>query len=178
MNFLDYFVLIVIGVSTAFGAMKGVLRGAISLASTLLGFFAATLFYSYAAVLFRGFVETERAANLLGFVAVFLLFIIAGSLLARKLRGGLKKARLDWVDRAAGGAFGFVRGWLACSVLYLALTAFPVRIEAVQKATFAPLLLEGTRIIAYLTSPQVRESFFAGYRVVTQFWQQKETKNK
>ena len=178
MNFLDYFVLIVIIVSTVFGAMKGILRGAISLLSMLIGFFAATLFYSYAAFLFKGFVETDRAANLLGFVAVFLLFIIAGSLLARKLLGFLKKARLDWVDRAAGGAFGFVRGWLACSVLYLVLTAFPVHIEAVQKATFAPLLLDGTRIIAYLTSREMREKFFAGYSAVTQFWQQETKKNK
>lgn len=178
MNALDYFVLIVIILSTAFGAMKGVLRGVISLASMLIGFFAATLFYSYAAFFFKGFVDTDRAANLLGFVAVFLLFVIAGSLLARKLRGFLKRARFDWIDRAAGGAFGFIRGWLACSVLYLALTAFPVRIEAVQKAVFAPLLLEGTRIIAYLTSAEVRENFYAGYRVIRQFWQQREIKKK
>ena len=178
MNFLDYFVLIIIVVSTTFGAMKGILRGVISLASTLLGFLAATMLYSYAAVLFKGFVETDRAANLLGFIAVFVLFIIAGSFLAHKLRGALKKARLDWIDRAAGGAFGFVRGWLACSVLYLALTAFPVRIEAIQKATFAPLLLEGTRVIAYLTSPAVRESFFVGYREIREFWKQREIKKK
>ena len=37
-----------------------------------------------------------------------------------------------------GGAFGLLRGWLVCSILYLALTAFPVRLSSVEEATTAP----------------------------------------
>ena len=173
MNFLDYFVLTVVIISTAFGAMKGILKGILSLASMMVGFLAATYLYGYAGVIFKGFVSTERSANLLGFIFVFLLFIIAGSVLSRKLRGALKRARLDWVDHALGATFGFLRAWLFCSVLYLALTAFPVRLEAVERATFAPFLLEGTRVISYLTSPELREKFYAGYRSVKELWGQK-----
>ncbi|MEW6131325.1 MAG: CvpA family protein [Acidobacteriota bacterium] len=177
MNFLDYFVLIVIVASTVLGAMKGILKGLLSLASTILGWFAAMWFYRFAAVVVRPFVETERAANLLGFIAVFLLLVIAGSLVSYKLRRALKRARLDWFDKALGATFGFLRGWLACAVMYLALTAFPIKLEAVQKATFAPLLLEGTRVTAYLASGELSAQFSEGYQTVTDFWQQK-TKNK
>ncbi|HET8677175.1 MAG TPA: hypothetical protein VFO63_15370, partial [Blastocatellia bacterium] len=63
-----------------------------------------------------------------------------------------------------------------CSVIYLALTAFPVKIEAVERAAFAPFLLEGTRVIAYLTSSEMRERFFEGYAMVKSVWEEKEEK--
>jgi membrane protein required for colicin V production len=171
MTFLDYFVLTVVIVSSAFGAMKGILKGIFSLASMIVGLVAATYFYGFAAIIFKSFVATERAANLLGFIFVFLLVLIAGSFLSRKLRGALKRAKLDWLDHALGASFGFIRAWLFCSILYLALTAFPVRLEAVQKAQFAPLLLEGTRVISYLTSSELREKFFSGYKTVKGLWE-------
>jgi membrane protein required for colicin V production len=173
MTFLDYFVLTVVIISTAFGSMKGILKGVFSLVSMVVGLFAAIYFYRFAAIIFKSFVATERSANLLGFIFVFLLFMIAGGLLSGRLRGALKRARLDWLDHALGAAFGFIRAWLFCSVVYLALTAFPVRLEAVQNATFAPLLLEGTRIISYLASPELREKFFSGYNTVKDLWEQK-----
>src|SRR6266404_5450048 len=90
-----------------------------------------------------------------------------------RLVGALKRARVGWVDHTLGGALGLVRGWLICSVIYLALTAFPVTPEAVQKAYFGPALLEGTRVIAYLTSRELRERFFKGNETVRQLGQQK-----
>ncbi|MFY9571832.1 MAG: hypothetical protein WAV20_10575, partial [Blastocatellia bacterium] len=57
--------------------------------------------------------------------------------------------------------------------IYLALTAFPGRPEAVERATFGPALLEGTRVIAYLTSREVRQRFFNGYETVKQLWGQR-----
>jgi hypothetical protein len=58
-------------------------------------------------------------------------------------------------------------------VIYLALTAFPVKLEAVERAAFAPALLEGTRVIAYLTSSDLRERFLNGYEMIKGMWEQK-----
>ncbi len=165
MTVLDYFVLLVVLASVASGATKGIIRVIISVAFTVAGLVVAAYSYTYAASLLRIFVPA-RLADLLGFVAVFLLVLLCGSFLARWLRGGLKRARLGWVDHALGAAFGFLRGWLICSVIYLALTAFPLKPEAVERATFGPALLEGTRVIAYLTSRELRERFFSGYGAV------------
>ena len=170
MTVLDYFVLIVVVASVASGATRGLIKGIISVSSAVAGLVLAAQLYPYAAGLLSGFVSTSRAANLLGFVAVFLTVLVGGSLLARWVRGGLKRARVGWADHILGAAFGLVRGWLICSVIYLALTAFPVKIEAVERATFAPALLEGTRVIAYLTSPELRERFLSGYSTVQQLW--------
>ena len=173
MTVLDYFVVIVVVASVALGATRGIIKGIISLSSALAGLVIAAQLYPFAAGLFSSFVSTARAANLLGFVAIFLLVLVGGSLLARWLRGGLKRVRLDWLDHLLGAVFGFLRGWLICSVIYLALTAFPVKLEAVERATFAPALLEGTRVIAYLTSKDLRDRFFDGYAMIQGMWGQK-----
>jgi len=172
MTSLDYFVLIVVTASVALGASKGILKGVISLTSALAGLIAAAYLYEYGAKPAGAFVTTDRAANLLGFVAIFLLVIIAGSLLARWLHGGLKRARLGWADHFLGATFGLARGWLICSVMYMALTAFPVRLDAVERAAFAPALLEGTRAIAYLTSSEMKDRFYEGYLTLQKLWGQ------
>jgi len=174
MTVLDYFVLIVVAASVASGATRGILKGIISIVAAVAGFLAAAQFYEHAAILFRSLVSGEVEARILGFAAIFLLILIAGSLLARWLRRGLKRVRLNWVDRGIGAAFGLVRGWLICSALYLALTAFPVTLTAVERAAFAPVLLEGTRVIAYLTSPELREQFLKGYETVQGIWREQK----
>lgn len=171
MTVLDYFVLLVVVASVASGAAKGIIRVIVSVAFTVAGLVVAAYAYPYAAGLLRIFVAA-RLADLLGFVAVFLLVLVAGSLASRWLRGGLKRARLGWTDHVLGAAFGLLRGWLICSVIYLALTAFPLKPEAVERATFGPALLEGTRVIAYLTSRELRERFFSGYEAVKHLWGQ------
>jgi membrane protein required for colicin V production len=172
MTVLDYFVLLVVVASVTSGAIKGIIRVTVSVAFTVAGLILAAYSYKYAAAVLRVFI-TPRLAELVGFVAVFLLVFLGGSLCARWLRGGLKRARLGWVDHLLGATFGFVRGWLICSVIYLALTAFPLRPEAVERATFGPALLEGTKAISYLTSRELRERFFSGYETVKQLWGQK-----
>ena len=172
MTVLDYFVLLVVAASVASGARKGIIRVIVSVAFTVAGLVVAAYAYPYAAGLLRIFVAA-RLADLLGFVAVFLIVLVAGSFASRWLRGGLKRARLGWLDHVLGAAFGCLRGWLICSVIYLALTAFPLRPKAVEEATFGPALLEGTRVVAYLTSRELRERFFSGYETVKQLWGQK-----
>ena len=173
MTVLDYFVLVVVIASVVWGASRGIVRGLLSLAATVIGLIFAAQLYPMAAPLFALFTESARLANLLGFVSLFLLVLVAGALLARWLRGGLKRARLGWLDTGLGAAFGLLRGWLICSVIYLALTAFPVKLEAVERASFAPLLLEGTRVIAYMTSRDLRQRFLDGYAMIRELWGQK-----
>jgi membrane protein required for colicin V production len=172
MTVLDYFVLLVVVASVASGAQKGIIRVIVSVAFTVAGLVLAAHSYMYAASLLRIF-ATAWLANLLGFLAVFLLVSVAGSLLSWRLRGMLKRARMGWIDHALGAAFGFLRGWLVCSVVYLALTAFPLKPTAVERATFGPALLEGTRVIAYLTSRELRERFSGAYETLKQISENK-----
>jgi membrane protein required for colicin V production len=167
MTVLDYFVLLVVLASVASGATKGIIRVIASVAFAVAGVILAGMLYTYAAGLLRVFVAAWLA-NVLGFVLVFVVVLVGGAILSWRLRRGVKRARLGWIDHGLGAIFGLLRGWLICSVIYLALTAFPMRPEAVERAVFGPALLEGTRVIAYLTSRELRERFFDGYQTVRQ----------
>ncbi len=170
MTLLDYFVITTVVASVVIGALKGIIRGAISLTAVIGGLLFAAYFYEYPAVVLGAFVASPQAAHLLGFIAIFLAALLAGAFLSRVLRRGLKRIRLGWADHAIGAAFGLVRGWLICSAVYMALIAFPVRIGAVQQARLAPVLIEGTRAIAYLTSREFKDRFYTGYQTVQNFW--------
>ena len=170
MTLLDYFVLIIVAASIVLGALKGIIRGAISIVAVIGGLLFAAFAYEYPAVLLGAFVASPQAAHLLGFMAILVAALAAGMFLSRGLRGVLKRLRLGWADHAIGAAFGLVRAWLLCSALYLALTAFPVKLDAVQQARLAPVLLEGTRAIAYLTSREFKDRFYSGYETVQRFW--------
>src|ERR1044071_4227368 len=106
MTVLDYFVLLVVTGSIAMGATRGIIKSTLSVISALAGLLIAAQVYPYTASIFSGFVSTARAANLLGFVTVFLLVLVAGAVLAHGLRGGIKRARLGWLDQLLGAGFG------------------------------------------------------------------------
>src|SRR5918997_423631 len=106
------------------------------------------------------------------FFDLFVLAIVGASVAAGALRGFVR-ALIASVGLVVGffvashtyqQAGAFLRGVAVCSVVYLALTAFPVKLEAVARARTGPALAEGARLLALCTSDEVRARFLAGYQ--------------
>ena len=57
------------------------------------------------------------------------------------------------------------------SVIFLGLTAFPVQIETVQKATLGPYLLLSARVLVVITPAPLKEQFLEGYDKVRSLWE-------
>ena len=165
MTLFDFIVFALTGASVMAGASRGLLRALITVVALIVGLFIAGQGYELAGSLLRGvgLVESREAANAGGFLLITSAVLVAGFVGGQVVRGGLRRVRLEWFDRVLGGAFGLLRGLAVCSVMYLALTAFPVRIEAVDKAKSAPLLAEGARWLAYFTSEDLRIRFLDKY---------------
>ncbi|HEU4386336.1 MAG TPA: CvpA family protein [Blastocatellia bacterium] len=172
MTLLDYLVLVVVALSVTSGAVRGILKGTISLISALVGLISAAYLYRFVTGFASLFVSSVQAAELLAFIAIFVIVVAAGAVISYKLRRSIKGGPLSLADHALGALFGLLRAWLICSAVYLGLIAFPVKIEAVGHARFAPLLVEGTRVISYLTSPEVREQFLIGYTKIKELSRQ------
>jgi membrane protein required for colicin V production len=166
MTVFDLFVLAIVGASVAAGALRGFLRALIATLGLLVGVVLAARTYAPAGELLRaaGLVESAEAAHAGGFLLVVGCVLAAGFLVGHYARSGLKRARLGWLDRALGAAFGLARGVAVCSVVYLALTAFPVRLESVADARTGPALAEGARLLSFCASEDVRAHFLAEYR--------------
>jgi membrane protein required for colicin V production len=166
MTFFDLFVLAIVGASVASGALRGFVRALVASIGLVVGFIVASHTYVQAGAFLRGLgaVESIEAGYAAGFLLMVGIVLAAGFILGESARAGLRRVRLEWFDRVLGACFGLVRGVAVCSVVYLALTAFPVKLEAVAQARTGPALAEGARLLAFCTSDELRTRFIARYQ--------------
>ncbi|HVG31191.1 MAG TPA: CvpA family protein [Pyrinomonadaceae bacterium] len=166
MTLFDLIVICLVGASVVAGALRGVVRALIATVALFAGLLVAAQTYEWAGGWLRslGVVETRAAADAAGFLLVAFLFLSAGFAAGALLRDTLRRAKLGWLDRALGASFGCLRGVAVCSAMYLALTAFPVRLGFVRDARTAPALAEGARVLTLVTSSDLRARFLAQYR--------------
>ncbi len=166
MTAFDLFVLALIGASVVAGALRGLARALVTGVALILGLIIAARGYEAVGVVLRAFglVQSSATANAGGFLLIMLVALVAGFIGGRLLGKGLRSARLGWLDRVLGAAFGFARGAAVCCVFYLALIAFPVRLNTVTEARTAPALAVGARLLAHLTSQDVRARFYDEYK--------------
>jgi membrane protein required for colicin V production len=169
MTFFDLIVLALVGTSLIAGALRGFVRALIATLAMFVGVVVAAHSYETAGTFLHALnvVESNAAANAWGFLLIVGFALALGFAAGQLLKGSLRRARLEWMDRVVGAAFGFVRGMAVCCVIYLALTAFPVRLETVAEARTAPALAEGAKLISWLTSADVRARFEVEYRRLT-----------
>ena len=169
MTVFDLFVILIVGASIAAGTLRGLIRAVVAGLALIVGLILAARGYEAAGGLLRriGFVESGAAASAGGFLLIAGIILTIGLFAGGLVRAGLRRARLEWFDRVLGGTFGLLRGIAVCSVIYLALTAFPVRLRSVEEARSAPVLATGARVLAACTSSEVRERFISEYQRLT-----------
>jgi len=166
MTVFDLIVLALIGSSVVAGALRGLVRALIATAALLVGLFVAARGFDVVGTLLRsiGLVESAAAAQAGGFLLIVGAALALGFIVGQLARGSLKRARLEWADRILGALFGLARGLAVCAVIYLALTAFPVRLRAVTEARTAPALALSAQALSYLTSKELRARFLSSDR--------------
>lgn len=151
------------------GALRGLMNALITVVALVLGLLVAARGYEVAGSILRGLdiIESSAGANAVGFILITVIALGAGFIAGRFITRKLKRARLAWLDRTLGAGFGLLRGLALCSILYLALTAFPVRMSSVTDSISAPVLAEGARLLVTFTSHDVRTRFLKGYNEST-----------
>ena len=170
MNLLDIFVGTILVVSIVMSVIKGFVREILGIATLVAAFVLGSWLYTTTARLFKDVVKTENFALFLGFAIVFLGTLLAGAVAIWVARKILKFAKLQWFDRLLGAGFGFIRGWVLGSIVFLVLTSFNLQAERVKTSQLAPYFLPGARVIALVTPYDLKSRFMAGYRAVEKWW--------
>ena len=165
MTVFDLIVLALVASSVVAGFSRGIVKALLTGAALIVGLLIAARVYHVVGSILRGLgiAQSDEAANAVGFLLIVALALVGGFFAGRLVSGGLRYVRLEWLDRVLGGAFGLLRGWAVCSILYLALTAFPVSISSVTRASTAPILARGAKLLGVFTSQEVRNRFYEGY---------------
>jgi len=127
MTLLDIAVAVIIGLSVLLSIMRGLVREVLALAAWIVAFLAANLLAGEVAPWMPAGIPTEELRLLAGFTCVFVVALIAMSLLAILASKLVKSAGLGLEDRLLGGAFGLARGLLVVmiGVLLAGLTPLP-----------------------------------------------------
>ena len=171
-SLLDWIVLGILLYSVVVSWFKGFVREVLGLITVLAAALISAWFYRDVGNLFKDVARTENLALFFGFSVTFLVVLIAGFVTIWVITKFMKFAKLEWADRLLGAAFGFVRGWLICAVILLAVTAFGVQTERLKNSELAPYFLPGSRVIAMMTPYEMKAKFLVGYRTLERLWRQ------
>ena len=175
MNWLDILIAAVVAASVISAVVKGLTHEVVSLAAAVVGFLVALWSYPAMARRFDSYTSTPAVAGFVGFLVIFIGFLVAGWLLSKILVKLLKASGLRWFDRLLGSAFGLARGVLVAAAVVVALVAFaPGKgpIEAVAGSRLAPSVLYCAGVIVTIAPRKLKDSFQEGLERVRRIWRQ------
>lgn len=173
-NILDTVALIVLVISMVGAIRKGFSVELISLASVIAGFFLAVTGYAKLGDSLLAWGVPEKSTGLIAFVSIFILVFVVGVFFSAVMDKVLKGLFLKWLDRLLGGIFGLVRGCLLVSIVFLALTVFPVHKGLVSDSVSAGFFLQIGKAVVTLTPEEFEEKFRSGYRRLQEIWREKD----
>jgi membrane protein required for colicin V production len=166
MNWVDLTLAVLLIVSVVSGLKLGFVRTAIGLFSSILALVFGLRYYRAVAVSLRPHISQSLVADLVGFLIVFVGITMVGELVTGILARFVRSTDLVWLDRAVGGAFGVVRGFLFGAVaiwLLMALMPVPPRL-VLSESRLAPCVMNAARRVADASPDEVKRTFRQSYR--------------
>ena len=124
MQWIDWAILIVIGLSAGISLMRGFVREALSLAGWVVAFFVAKGFYQEFSSLLTTQIETPSLRYAVSWAGLFVITLTIIGLVNYILSQLIEKSGLSGMDRIMGMAFGALRGVLLVAFGVLLLREF------------------------------------------------------
>lgn len=121
MNWADYFIICVIGLSVMVGLWRGLVSELLALAVWVAAFWVAWTFGPTLAARLEHSISLPSARIIVGYVLCFVAVLVLGALLRFAVARVIAGIGLSGIDRLLGMLFGFARG-----VLLVALMVFLV----------------------------------------------------
>jgi len=152
MTAFDFGVLIVVGLSTLFAFIRGVIREVIALVSWVVGLFAAATFTPALGEWLPASLGGPALRYAIAFVLILVGALLAGSFIAWPLARAVRAVGLGFVDRVLGSIFGLARGLLLviAVVLLAGLTGLPRSSWWQDSLLAGPLVAAALGVAAYL----------------------------
>lgn len=126
MNWTDYIILAVLGLSVLIGLWRGLISEVLALAVWVAAFWVSWTFGPAVSAHFEHTIELPSARLIVGYGLCFIAVLILGALLRLAIGQLVESTGLSGTDRLLGMIFGFARGVLLVTlmVFLLGFTAF------------------------------------------------------
>jgi len=149
-NFIDCLIVLIIVVSAGYAAWRGFIWETLTIFAWAAAAFSCLYFGPYLVPMTKSLVNTEWLASLLAYTSVFLAVFIPFAFMSHRFSQTVKNSPIGPLDRAAGVAFGVVRGLVIVGLAYLAFTYFvPIRQQPhwVTEAKLLPVVQDTADIL-------------------------------
>ncbi len=175
-NWLDVVLGAVLLIALVRSIWTGFSRSVAGLAGVVAGFFVAVRGFPSLSYRLAPMIENELIRNivafLLLFLAVYLVFVIAGIL----VYGFFKALKLGWFDRTLGAVLGVLKGLLVAGIIMFFLTVvLPPNSPTIQKSYLYPRLKYVIQSLTILVPEQLKGRFMWKWR---QFFDKKLSKER
>ncbi len=150
-DILDISVIAIILISGALALARGFVREVLSVGAWVGAALATLYLFEFAQPVARTYIKAELIADVAAGVALFVVALIALSLVSHAISRRIRESALGPLDRSLGLVFGLARGAVVVALVYLGFAAlFPPeeRPEWVTEARSEPLMAEGAAIIS------------------------------
>jgi membrane protein required for colicin V production len=157
-NSLDWILVTILVGSTVVGWWRGVIRTLLGLVGMVGGIMLAMGNYLQFGVWMhdKHWINSQTTANIVAFVGLVALVVVAMKLISRLLQITVRKAGLGYFDRLFGGAFGVVRGIaLGMALLILPTTVAP-QWKLVTTSVLSPYFFALAHDVSFLLPRSLR----------------------
>jgi len=124
LNFVDYILIAIVGLSMVLSLWRGFVREVISLIGLVAAFLAASRLSGRTGDFLGQWISNPTGADIAGFVLVFVIVMILVGLIGAMIRRLVDMAALTATDRTLGLFFGAARGMLLISLCFLVYTSY------------------------------------------------------
>ena len=170
----DWVIIAILGLSMLVAAAQGFFYEVFSLVGVVVGYILAAWEYWRLAPWFLQYVKSQAAANVAGFITIFVFVSVIAGVAGKVTRWAMKEVGLGWADRLLGAAFGLIRGVVIVSVGVLAVATFYPDSGMLKGSQLGGYFLVTARAVSYVAPSDVRQMFKDGVTM----WRRTETNSQ
>ncbi|MDQ6981504.1 MAG: CvpA family protein [Mariprofundus sp.] len=143
MNFVDYILITIVGLSMVLSLWRGFAREVISLIGLIAAFLVASRLSARTGDFLSQWILNPTVADIAGFILVFVLVMIAVGLIGAIIHHLVGAAALTATDRTLGVFFGAARGVLLVALCFLVYTSYTKPDKPwLKKSLLTPYVIE------------------------------------
>ena len=163
---LDWLILLVVVLNVAGAIAQGFVYELFSFVGMIAGYLIAAWEYPRVAEFYVKYVSSPWVADIAGFLTVFFVVVLLGSVAGKIGRRAVEGVGLRWIDQFLGGLFGFLKGITVCTVIVMALASFSPSSSWLRESRIAPFMLVTGRALIWAAPAELRQRFRDGWNLL------------